>query len=315
MSSALVSEYQPVAALPPHADLGEVNPASEVCQRWVGRQHSWVRRSAGGFDSGRYFVAPVADPVAKDYVVRNHYAGSYPAASRRFGLFLDCDDGPDLLGVAVFGIPAQARVLGNVFPGLEPYVQSLELSRFVLEGDALAARPGGRAPVFGGRAPGNSESWFLARCFEYLAADGVVGVVAFADPVPRVVAGALLFPGHRGVIYQASSALFTGRGTARTITVLPDGSSVSERSLQKVRRGEQGHEYVERRLVAAGASVPRAGASGPAWLREALEDAGALRLRHRGCFRYAMVTSRAQRGKVLVGPAGLPYPKDAGGPW
>ena len=313
MSPASPSEDQPVTPLPVHADLGEVNPSSEVCQRWANRQHSWVRRRAGGFDADRYLVAPVAESVAKTYVLANHYAQSYPAASRRYGLFLDTDDGPDLLGVAVFGIPAQARVLSNVFPDLQPYVQSLELSRFVLEGDTLA-RPGAPAPGLG-RAPGNSESWFLARCFEYLAADGVVGVVSFADPVPRVVAGQLLFPGHRGVIYQASGALFTGRGTARTIIVLPDGTSLSERSLQKVRRGEQGHEYVERRLVAAGAPAPHAGEGPGAWLLGALEDAGARRLRHRGCFRYAMVTSASARRRVRVGQAGLPYPKDVDGPW
>jgi len=42
------------------------------------------------------------------------------AASRRYGMFLHTDDGPDLVGVAVFAIPAQPRVLTNVFPDLVP---------------------------------------------------------------------------------------------------------------------------------------------------------------------------------------------------
>lgn len=51
--------------------------------------------------------------------------------------------------------------------------------------------------------PGNSESWFLARCFDALLADGVRGVVPFADPVPRRTAsGRLVMPGHVGTIYQ-----------------------------------------------------------------------------------------------------------------
>ena len=35
-------------------------------------------------------------------------------------------------GVAVFGVPMQRRALPTVFRDLDPYVESLELSRFVL---------------------------------------------------------------------------------------------------------------------------------------------------------------------------------------
>ena len=286
--------------LPVHGDLAEVNPATTGReQRWRNRQHSWVRTSDGGFNPARYAVEPVDEMTAKGYVTANHYSGTYPAASRRFGLFINDVNGPDLVGVAVFGIPAQAAVLTNVFPDLAPYTEALELSRFVLEGT-----DGGAA-----RAPGNSESWFLARCFEHLAAGGVRGIVSFADPVPRKVAGVLLFPGHVGTIYQASNAIYTGRGTPRTLTVLPDGTSLSDRAVQKVRQGERGHEYVERRLVALGARAPRAGEPARPWLLQALEDVAAVRVRHRGCLRYAMLTSRVDRRRVEVAGAALPYPK------
>lgn len=291
-----------MSALPVHRDLAEISPATTGReQRWRNRQHSWVRTSDGGFDPARYTVEPVDETTAKGYVTTHHYSGTYPAASRRYGLYVNDADGPDLVGVAVFGIPAQAAVLTNVFPDLAPYTETLELSRFVLEGTN-----GGAA-----RAPGNSESWFLARCFEQLAAGGVRGVVSFADPVPRKVAGQVLFPGHVGTIYQASNAVYTGRGTARTLTVLPDGTSLSDRSVQKVRRGERGHEYVERRLVALGARAPRAEERGGPWLTQALDDVGAVRVRHRGCLRYAMVTSRADRRRVKVAGTPLPYPKTA----
>ena len=139
-------------------------------------------------------------------------------------MFIRTPDGLELVGVAVFGIPAQPKVLTNVFPLLRPYVQSLELSRFVLEGQRL--RTAGRsAPVQ--RAPGNSESWFLAECFRFLADDGVAGVLSFADPVPRVVAGRTLFVGHVGTIYQSSNAVLIGRATPRYLIVLPDGTSLS----------------------------------------------------------------------------------------
>jgi hypothetical protein len=47
--------------------------------------------------------------------------------------------------------------------------------------------------------------------------------VVFSDPVERRRAdGTVIMPGHVGVIYQASNAVYTGRGTARTLALLPD---------------------------------------------------------------------------------------------
>ncbi len=119
--------------------------ASDLCQRWRQRRHSWRHRSEGGFDADRYDVAPLAEAEARTFVEVNHYAGSYPAARLRFGLY----DGPWLVGVAVLAVPMQRRVLTAVFPDLEPYSESLELARFVLA-EAV---------------PANGESWFLARCW------------------------------------------------------------------------------------------------------------------------------------------------------
>lgn len=76
-----------------------------------------------------------------------------------------------------------------------PYVESLELARFVLEGQRLSVA-GSSGPA--GRAPANSESWFLSECHRFLAADGIAGVVSFADPAPRVIDGRTLFVGHVG---------------------------------------------------------------------------------------------------------------------
>lgn len=103
-----------------------------------------------------------------------------------------------------------------------------------------------------------------------------------------------MFPGHVGTIYQASNAVLTGRSTPRYVTVLPDGTSVSDRALQKVRAQEVGHAYVERRLLALGARPLCAGMNPARWLPDALDDVHAVRLRHRGCLRYAMLTSRAE---------------------
>ena len=193
--------------------------------------------------------------------------------------------------------PPQAGVLTNVLPGLAPYTESIELGRFVL-GDA---------------EPGNSESWFLARCFnDFLYPAGVRGVVSFADPVPRLTSsGDQVHTGHLGWIYQGSNGVYTGRGTARTLDLLPDGRTLNPRTKQKIRAQERGHEGAERQLMALGARAPRAGERRSVWLEEALLDIGVRRLRHRGCHRYVfpLGRSRRERARVEISLAALPYPK------
>lgn len=137
--------------------------------------------------------------------------------------------------------------------------------------------------------------------------------------MPRSAAdGTLTAIGHVGTIYQATNAAYTGRGTARTLALLPDGTVLNDRAAQKVRRQEQGHEYVEQKLVAFGASVRRAGQSPTAWLRQALADVGVRRLRHRGAHRYVFRLGRNRRERERI-PLGhkqlMPYPKqpDAAG--
>jgi hypothetical protein len=172
-------------AWPSHGHLAEIDPASPVGQRWWHGRHSWTRPEHGGFDPRRYEVHPIPDPVAKSYVERMHYSGSYVAASRRYGMFLHTPDGPDLVGVAVFAVPAQARVLTNVFPDLEPYTQSLELGRFVLEGQpqhphrpstAMGRAPSNsalRAPIFASTTSASTVASSPGRC----ATGGACGVV------------------------------------------------------------------------------------------------------------------------------------------
>lgn len=269
----------------------EVSPSSQWCQRWTGRRHTWRHTCDGGFDPRGYLVEPVSEATARSWVLEHHNSGAYPAASRRYGLL---DRNQTLLGVCVLGIPMSAAVLTNVFPDLQPTVESLELSRLVLA-DAV---------------PGNGESWFLARVFADAAEAGVRGVVAFADPVPRRIDGHLLFPGHRGVIYMASNATYLGRATPRTLTLLPDGRVLSARSAQKIRSQERGHTHVEKQLVALGAAPRRAGQAGTDWLLDALNQLGATRMRHRGNHRYAFPLARTarQRARIRIGlPAGR-YP-------
>jgi hypothetical protein len=134
----------------------------------------------------------------------------------------------------------------------------------------------------------------------------LAGVIAFSDPCRRVNRrGDPVFGGHVGTIYQAHNAVYLGRGTPRTLTLLPDGSVLSERAQQKVRSGERGLRYVVARLVASGAEPPASLAPGPlgAWLR-VWKTQLCRSVRHGGNHEYAWALSRRVRL-----PRGQPYPK------
>lgn len=288
----------PVQETLPFEDLAEAQTASPWCQRWRAGKHSWRHVRDGGFDARNYRVdvIPEEEP-AKTFVLAHHYSRSYPAVKVQFGLYDASGSKRRLCGVAVFGVPVSTAVLTKPLPGLRPYTESLVCSRFVLLDEC----------------PGNSESWFLARCFEALLADGVRGVVSFADPVPRRTAsGRLVMPGHVGTIYAATNAVYAGRATARTVKLLPDGTVFHDRAAQKIRRAEQGHEYAAAQLLALGAPRPRPGCDPALWLREALAAVGARNVRHRGVHRYVfrLGRTRREREEIELGlPVLRPYPK------
>lgn len=155
---------------------------------------------------------------------------------------------------------------------------------------------------------------------------GIRGIVTFADPMPRhrtlvnVDAGGkevtcveTITPGHVGAIYQATNAISLGRSTARTLNYVPAaGVVLSERTLSKIRTGEQGCDAGERRLVTLGARPRRAGEDVRSWLRDALEDIGVRKVRHPGNHRYAWsLGSARQRRRQLIALEATPYPKAA----
>lgn len=280
----------------PFIDLPEVSTASDWCQRWGSGFHSWRHKSEGGFDASCYMVEPISGKEAKDYVLNHHYSKSFSSATKRYGLYRTVPGERRLCGVAVYGTSVGQHVFRLALPELEPIVEALELSRFVLDDSC----------------PGNSESWFIARCHEYLYRDAIRGVISFADPVPRRdLAGKVIFPGHVGTIYKSTNAIYTGRATPRTVKLLPDGTVLNDRAAQKVRRQEQGHDYVEEMLVRMGARVPAAGVKPAEWLWTALQDVGARNLRHRGAHRYVfpLGRTRKERASIKIGPEPERYPR------
>lgn len=252
-------------------------------QRW--RDASPRYRPAGEtIRTDSYDVAAIADDAtARAFVTGHHYSRSYPAARFRFGLYT----GGDLVGVAVFSVPVNDAALACL-PGTG--LERVELGRFVLL-DSV---------------PGNGESWFIARAFELLRNEGLRGVLSMSDPEPRRgVGGDVIFPGHVGTIYQATNAAYLGRATPRTLHVLPDGTIVNARALQKIRSREKGWRYAAALLERQGAAPLTDTEDSTAWLRAWLPRV-ARTMRHRGNHRYAWALQRADRRAL---PASLPYPK------
>lgn len=265
-----------------------------VVQRW--RAHRSLYRPAGEpINTRAYEVAEMpGDTEARTFVEAHHYAGTYPAARFRFGLYRS----NALVGVAVFSHPVNDKAL-SMFPGAP--VESVELGRLVLLDDV----------------PANGESWFVAQCFEGLRRHGLMGVLSMSDPVPRAKSsGETVFAGHIGTTYQALNALYLGRATARTLLILPDGRVFSDRAAQKIRAQERGWRYAAEQLVSAGAPAPDGDPR--AWLTRALPLV-TRKLRHPGNFRYVWTLKHRDR-KHLRLPKGLtleslpPYPKVLGLP-
>ncbi len=251
-------------------------------QRWKNQKCKY--NPAGEvINPAEFDVSEIAEKTAKDFVITHHYSQSYPAARRRFGLFQK----GELVGVAVYSHPCNERTITNVFKN-ERAADGLELGRFVLL-DSVKA---------------NGESWFLARCHSVLKND-YVGVVSFSDDVKRTTNdGQTIFAGHLGTIYQASNAAFLGRGTARTLSVLPDGKILSDRSIQKIRSGEKGWNYTSEIFKSYGmdSDYPTEPEQRKTWLAQFLRTK-TRKLRHAGNLKYAWSFSKTVK---LIS---LNYPK------
>lgn len=251
----------------------------EAVQRWRSGRDRY-RPVGEPIPTHLYEVAEIPDDrTAKDFVIAHHYSGSYPAARFRFGVYR----GGELVGVAVFSEPFPAAVAS--LPGTE----RVELGRFVLLDDVEA----------------NGESWFLARAFERLR-DRVDVVLSFSDPMMRKnTAGAVVFGGHVGTIYQACNGVYQGQARARTIRLLPDGTVMSARAISKIRAGERGWRYAAAALERQGAEPLAAAEQGRPWLATWLPRL-TRPVRHPGNHRYVWALDRRLRRALGTS---APYPK------
>lgn len=268
---------------------------NDLTQRWLfGRER--YRPASERIDPRLFDVALIRACDAKAFVKTHHYSRTAPGYDRySFGLFR----AGQLAGVAMFSHPTMPTAsMLTTFGG--EMRQSMELSRFVLL-DSVE---------------GNGESFFLNHCFRMLrnAKDlrsGLKlkpqGIVAFSDPVPRKDGqGGVLTPGHRGIVYQASSAVYVGRATARTLHVWPSGIVVNSRRMQKIRALEKGWHPAVEEFRSYGADD--LWDDRRAWLRHWLEQL-TTKVYHPGNHKYVWGLSHAAK---LHLPAGLPYPRQLG---
>lgn len=257
-----------------------------ACQRWRDRRDAFRRGDL--IDPRRHAVDVVGREVARGFVVRHHYSGTFPAARFSVGLYR----GRCLAGVAVFSVPSQQASIPA--RSGQPAALGIELGRFVLLDEVEA----------------NGETWFLARAFRLLRRElpEIRAVLAYSDPLRRTAEdGRTVMPGHIGTIYQAFNARHVGRSKPRTLFLGPDGREVPPRSLSKLRNDERGAGYVYERLISLGAPRRRATEGSSAYVRRALAEGPFRRARHPGCFCYVWPLDR--RATVSL-PAPLPFPKE-----
>lgn len=254
----------------------------EYTQRWREQECRWVPRRAL-VDPKKIEVAQVDEATAKAFVIEHHYSKSYPAARFRFGVY-ECGR---LSGMMVLSEPANVRVI----PAWTDYTraQGVELGRLVLL-DELGY---------------NAESLVLSKMRRQLRelAPELRCILAYSDPVPRTRRdGEVVFLGHRGQVYQATSASYLGHASSRTHYLDDDGRTISGRLLSKIRNAESGHAYARTRLEQASQTVQRCDETNAAWVKRAL--ASCRKLRHTG--NHVYVWGLTSRDRV---PASRPYPK------
>lgn len=266
----------------------------ERSQRWRDRRDRFVPNAT--FIDPAIHAVDVIDcyGLAKPFVERHHYSGSFPATRLSCGLFRNGAGGTsELVGVCSFAVPMNNAAI-PLHTGLDDHLAGVDLGRLVLLDDVAA----------------NGESWFVSRAFRLLRREkpDILSVIAYSDPVRRISRdGAVVMPGHCGMVYQALSAECRGRSSARTDHILPNGRIISPRALSKIRSGDTGSAYASRQLTDAGASARKLGESPEAWIERLKADGSIQRRRHPGNIVYTFALTKAAK-LAARGKPRIPYP-------
>lgn len=250
----------------------ETPPLFKLEQRWRNRRDFYVPPDAR-FNPRHFGVEVIDEPAAKAFVKEHHYAHS--VGPIRLAVSLRYKPGvarSQVVGVAAFTVPMNQNAI-PAHTGIAPH-RGCELGRLLL---------------LDGPCGFNAESWFVSRAFQCLREEKpeIETVISYPDPVPRLASdGSVRFRGHFGTIYQALSARFFGRSSARTLWLTPNAEVISERAMSKIRSRDRGWRYAVEQLTAIGAPAPNHDDDLGAWLAS-VKRSGLLRpIKHGGNYGY-----------------------------
>lgn len=270
-------------------------PCLPLCQRWRNGRDRY-KPTGATINPDRYQVQLIAWQDGRAFIEAHHYSRSMPATRLTVGLVhkLSRLHHETLAGVACFSVPMSQSVIPK-YTGLAPD-QGVELGRFVLLDEV----------------PANGESWFLARCLALLAQakPQIKAVVSFSDPMPRTTnTGQVMFPGHIGLIYQASNARYCGRTDRNKLLLAPDGTVISRRTLAKLTAGDRGAGGAYRQLLAKGAPLKPGYETWAAYIRRMRQEVF-REVAHPGNHAYTFAGGQKPARKALRGSwgPGMPFP-------
>ena len=271
-------------------------------QRWRSRR-DFYRPAGEPIRTQEYGVERITYGAAKVFCTTHHYSGSFVANIASYGLFHKSSpfEASRLVGVASFS-PGSNPCSIATWTGFN-YTEGAELGRFVLLEEV----------------PGNGESFFLAAAFRAFKTERpeTKCVLSYSDPVPRTNAdGVLVMPGHRGTIYQATNAIFAGRGASKQLLLSRDGRAVAQRIFSKIRNGEIGRAYSTRLLAEVTGVNPLPEESPAEFVRRAKETLRSVFHPGNYLFIFPLAADRREKTAILNSPRisehrarMLPYPK------
>jgi len=139
-------------------------------------------------------VEKIQSKIGKEFIKKYHYSHGCHNGPMTWGLF----NNEELVGVIAFATPCSENVRKSVF-GEEFKNNVTELHRLVLFD----------------HIPKNSESYFIRSSLKLLREykPNIYAVLSFADSTEN----------HKGIIYQASSAFYTGTTSKSTFFLDEDG--------------------------------------------------------------------------------------------
>jgi hypothetical protein len=260
----------------------------EAAQRWA--EHRAIFLGPEDlFQPHRYAVEPISRIQAKAFITGHHYLGTFATSLVPVGLWESrAPYPPELVGVAVFGIPAREGI-AKYTVGTFDNAMGVELNRFVLRHEV----------------PYHAETWFLKRAFRWVTRERpeVRVVLSFSDPVPRTtLSGQVVMPGHIGTIYQAFNGIYVGRTRRDYEWQDLQGRTIGGRLLSKITRGQIGEVYAAERLIAAGAPQRRWNEDPAAWTERALQQGPFRRVAHPGKHIYLWAIGRRKHEALRTLP-------------